>query len=396
MALYVEPRPSLKTQERSSRSILSFYIILVHYNLQCTWSEHVKNAAWKKKKKKKKKKKERPFWPLKTCALRRLIYAVLFLKHTFTRSILGQSFPDGSGARQDHLTGLNSPVKVNERWLASAHNSWQQHKQCNKQYFEQRQKEKIEIILARKKKRSKFCKIISQECPWLHELQPCCPSIELCLLAPDKGKQVEMSKPRHGAMTYTQTLGHIPHPSLPTYPPKHTCARASTRTPTYAPTQTYKHTLSIIMISLSYRKLLCDDPHHSPHSQTLAPCHCWTKIDAKSLACTNRQETASLRFQASGDAEIKTVPRHFARANQADRCITLLHCAQRLTPWLLDTRGCERKVECFSLFERYVTLPVGTWLIALDQSFRSHYDRLLRTSQSHYFVLWGKRNKLFR
>ena len=102
------------------------------------------------------------------------------------------------------------------------------------------------------------------------------------------------------------------------------------------------------------------------------------------------------RFQASGDAEIKTVPRHFARANQADRCITVLHCAQRLTPWLLDTRGCERKVECFSLFERYVTLPVGTWLIALDQSFRSHYNRLLRTSQSHYFVLRGKRNKLFR
>ena len=103
-----------------------------------------------------------------------------------------------------------------------------------------------------------------------------------------------------------------------------------------------------------------------------------------------------LRFQASGDAEIKTVPRHFARANQADRCITLLHCAHRLTPWLLDTRGCERKVECFSLFEHYVTLPVGTWLIALEQSFRSHYNRLLRTSQSHYFVLRGKRNKLFR
>ena len=79
------------------------------------------------------------------------------------------------------------------------------------------------------------------------------------------------------------------------------------------------------------------------------------------------------------------MPRHFARANQADRCITLLHCAQR----------CERKVECFSLFERYVTLRVGTWLIALDQSFRSHYNRLLRTSQSHYFVLRGKRNKLF-
>ena len=63
----------------------------------------------------------------------------------------------------------------------------------------------------------------------------------------------------------------------------------------------------------------------------------------------------SLRFQAGGDAEIKTVPKHFARANQADRCITLLHCAQRLTPSLLDTRGCERKVECFSLFESYVT-----------------------------------------
>ena len=39
----------------------------------------------------------------------------------------------------------------------------------------------------------------------------------------------------------------------------------------------------------------------------------------------------SLRFQASGDAEIKTVRRHFARANQADRCITLQHCAQILT-----------------------------------------------------------------
>ena len=52
-----------------------------------------------------------------------------------------------------------------------------------------------------------------------------------------------------------------------------------------------------------------------------------------------RPESQSLRFQASGDAEIKTVPRHFARANQVDRCMTLLHCAQRLTPWLVDTRG---------------------------------------------------------
>ena len=64
----------------------------------------------------------------------------------------------------------------------------------------------------------------------------------------------------------------------------------------------------------------------------------------------------TLRFQACADAEIKTVPRHFARANQADRCIDLLHCAQRSTPWMLDTRGCDRKVECFSLFQRYVTL----------------------------------------
>ena len=107
----------------------------------------------------------------------------------------------------------------------------------------------------------------------------------------------------------------------------------------------------------------------------------------------------SLRFQASGDAEIKTVPKHFARANQADRCKTLLHCAQRLTPWLLDTRGWDRK--SWVLFFVWAlrdasTLPVGTWSSALDQSFRSHYNRLLRTSQSHYFVLRGKRNKLFR
>ena len=79
------------------------------------------------------------------------------------------------------------------------------------------------------------------------------------------------------------------------------------------------------------------------------------------------------------------------RANQADRCMNLLHCAQRSTARLLDTRGCERKVECFSLFERCVTLPVGTWLIALDQSFRSKCGRLLRTSQSHYFVLREKK-----
>ena len=86
----------------------------------------------------------------------------------------------------------------------------------------------------------------------------------------------------------------------------------------------------------------------------------------------------------------------FARANQADRCMNLLHCAQRSTPGLLDTRGFDRNVECFSLFERYVTLPVGTRLIALQQSSRSQWGRLLRTSQSHYFVLWGERNKLFR
>ena len=54
-------------------------------------------------------------------------------------------------------------------------------------------------------------------------------------------------------------------------------------------------------------------------------------------------------------------------------------------------RGCEREVECFSLFERYVTLPVGTWLIALEQSSRSQCGRLLRTLQSHYFVLREKK-----
>ena len=80
----------------------------------------------------------------------------------------------------------------------------------------------------------------------------------------------------------------------------------------------------------------------------------------------------------------------FACANQADRCMILLHCAQRSTPWLLDTRGFDRNVECFSLFERYVTLPVGTWLIALEQSPRSQCGRLLRTSQSHYFILRGE------
>ena len=97
--------------------------------------------------------------------------------------------------------------------------------------------------------------------------------------------------------------------------------------------------------------------------------------------------TLSRRFQVCTVKKSRSCRGTFARANQADRCMNLLHCAQRSTPWLLDTRGCERKVECFSLFERYVTLPVGTWLIALEQSSRSQCGRLLRTSQSHYFVL---------
>ena len=59
---------------------------------------------------------------------------------------------------------------------------------------------------------------------------------------------------------------------------------------------------------------------------------CLSKKSNDRKAMKNVLNRPSLRFQASGDAEIKTVPRHFARANQADRCITLLHCAQRLTP----------------------------------------------------------------
>ena len=61
-------------------------------------------------------------------------------------------------------------------------------------------------------------------------------------------------------------------------------------------------------------------------------------------------------------------------------------------PWLLDTDGCDRD-ECFPLLECYVTLSVGAWSIALEQFFRSHCSRL--SSQSHDFVLRGKRNKLF-
>ena len=38
-----------------------------------------------------------------------------------------------------------------------------------------------------------------------------------------------------------------------------------------------------------------------------------------------------------------------------------------------------------------MTLPVGTWLIALEQSSRSQCGRLLRTLQSHYFVLREKK-----
>ena len=97
------------------------------------------------------------------------------------------------------------------------------------------------------------------------------------------------------------------------------------------------------------------------------------------------------RFQACTVKKSRPCRGTFARANQADRCMNLLHWAQRSMPWLIDTRGCKRKVECFSLFECYVTLPVGTWLIALEQSSRSQCGRLLRISQSHNFVLREKK-----
>ena len=110
------------------------------------------------------------------------------------------------------------------------------------------------------------------------------------------------------------------------------------------------------------------------------------------------------RFQACTVKKSRPCRGTFARPNQAERCMNLLHCAQRLTPWLLDTGGwCERKVECFSecfsslhFFECFsffvsLTLPVGTWLNALEQSSRSRCGRLLRTSPSYYFVLREKK-----
>ena len=44
------------------------------------------------------------------------------------------------------------------------------------------------------------------------------------------------------------------------------------------------------------------------------------------------------RFQACTAKKSRPCRGTFARANQADRCMNLLHCAQRSTPWLLDTR----------------------------------------------------------
>ena len=104
----------------------------------------------------------------------------------------------------------------------------------------------------------------------------------------------------------------------------------------------------------------------------------------------------TLWFQACTGPEVKTVEALLRVLIKQIGAWILLHCAERSTPWLLDTAGCDRDVECFSLFEHYVTLPVGTWSIAFEQSFRSQCSWLLRSSQSHDFVLRGKRNKLFR
>ena len=54
----------------------------------------------------------------------------------------------------------------------------------------------------------------------------------------------------------------------------------------------------------------------------------------------------------------------FARANQADRRVNLLHCTERLMPWLLDTGGCDCDIECFLCLS-------ATW------HFRSVHSRLL-------------------
>ena len=77
-------------------------------------------------------------------------------------------------------------------------------------------------------------------------------------------------------------------------------------------------------------------------------------------------------------------------------CMNLLHCAKRSTHWLLDTRGgITATLSFFSLFERYMTLPVGTWSSALDQSFRSQCGRLLRTSQSITTSFFGEKETNF-
>ena len=84
---------------------------------------------------------------------------------------------------------------------------------------------------------------------------------------------------------------------------------------------------------------------HKRHFRSLLPYHCDFKLALKKKSRPCRGT--------------------FARANQADRCMNFLHCAQRSTPWLLDKHGFDRNIECFSLFERYVKLPVCTWLIPL-------------------------------
>ena len=63
-------------------------------------------------------------------------------------------------------------------------------------------------------------------------------------------------------------------------------------------------------------------------------------------------------------------PRAFARADYANQDWFPLHCAAAAVHWVLDTGGATPMLKRRSLFERRVTLLVGTWSVARKQSFR--------------------------
>ena len=76
-------------------------------------------------------------------------------------------------------------------------------------------------------------------------------------------------------------------------------------------------------------------------------------------------------FEACGIARFVTIPKGFCACWLCWSGLISLHCAAAPVHWVPSTGGATWMLKSHSLFERCVTLPVGTWSVTRKQSIRS-------------------------